>query len=73
MKKEKRHQELQKASQAALAEAGRDAIGRGKQAETPVWIWKDEHWVDVLADPLYPSEADERLSLARVREESKDQ
>ena len=73
MKNEKRHQEMLRASEVALAEAGRDAIARGKQTETPVWVWKNGHWVDVLADSRYPSDAEERPSLARVREEPKDQ
>lgn len=73
MKTEKRHQELLEASQNALAEAGRDAIARGKQTETPVWVWKDGQWVDALSNTLYTGDTAKPPPLARVREKPKDQ
>jgi hypothetical protein len=42
----------------ALAQAARDAVDLGKRTGTPVWVWRDDQWVNLLAEPT-----DEEIAL----------
>ena len=70
MSNQELHDEMLEASRKALLKAARTAIERGRETDTPVYIWEDGKAVDLLADTtdLNPYLKGSQL-LARVRED----
>jgi len=59
-----------------LLGAARDAVDLGKRTGTPVWVWRDDQWVNLLAEPTgayRKIEADTPKETAVVRESPADE
>jgi hypothetical protein len=71
MKNQNRTEPLPNAGLKALTQAARDAVELGKRTGTPVWVWRHDQWVNLLAEPTVSyreAETDEIKKAPLVRE-----